>query len=340
MRPVYPARSRTPSLITGVDGGVPEGMDDLNQNAQVDTSQIEDQRGSGGGGGGLGGMIPIGGGGGRGGLIGLIVTVILVLIGGGFGASQIFGGGGGGGQTGNGNLNKECSSANPNRFQNLDCRNALYVNSIQNFWQTELPQAFGQQYQPADTVFFAQQTTTGCGAADSGMGPFYCPPDKKVYIDLTFYQELTDRFGAKGEFAQPYVLAHEYGHHVQDLVGTMDQVHRAEQRDPNRANQYSVLLELQADCYAGVWTKHATQTTSAGGQPLFKSITQQDIEQALQAAAAVGDDAIQKKVNGRVDESKFTHGSSQQRQRWFRTGFRTGNVNQASALFDLRYEEI
>jgi len=225
---------------------------DLNPDAQVDTSQIEDQRGSGGRGGGLGGMIPIGGGGGRGGLIGLVVTVVLVLLGGGFGASQLLGGGGGGGQTDNGNLNQECSSANPNRLQNLDCRNALYVNSIQNFWQGELPQAFGQQYRPADTVFFAQQTNTGCGPADSGMGPFYCPPDTKVYIDLTFYKELTDRFGAKGEFAQPYVLAHEYGHHVQDLVGTEAKMRQAQQRDPGNANRYSVALGLQADCYSGV----------------------------------------------------------------------------------------
>ena len=299
-------------------------MDDLNQNAQVDTSQIEDQRGSGGGGGGLGGMIPIGGGGGRGGLIGLIVTVILVLIGGGFGASQIFGGGGGG-QTDNGNLNKECSSANPNRFQNLDCRNALYVNSIQNFWQTELPQAFGQQYQPADTVFFAQQTTTGCGAADSGMGPFYCPPDKKVYIDLTFYRELTDRFGAKGEFAQPYVLAHEYGHHVQDLIGTEAQMRRAQQRDPGSANRFSVMLELQADCYSGVWMAHATQTRDRSGQPIFNQVTPQDVQDAINAAGAVGDDAIQKQAGRPVNQETFTHGSSQQREQWVTTGYRSGD---------------
>src|SRR5439155_16824088 len=112
-----------------------------------------------------------------------------------------------------------------------DCRNLLYINSVQAFWQTELPQAFGIQYQNANTEFFSQAVDTGCGQADSGVGPFYCPVDRHVYIDLTFYNELATRFGASGQFAQPYVLAHEYGHHVQNLVGTMDQVHRAEQRD-------------------------------------------------------------------------------------------------------------
>jgi uncharacterized protein len=174
-------------------------------------------------------------------------------------------------------------------------------------------------------VFFSQAVNTGCGQADSGVGPFYCPEDNLVYIDLTFYDELANRFGAKGEFAQPYVLAHEYGHHVQDLLGTEEQMRRAQQRDPNNANRYSVMLELQADCYSGVWTRHATETTSTGGQPLFTSITQDDVNQALNAAAAVGDDAIQKKMGGGVDESKFTHGSSQDRQRWFSQGYNTGD---------------
>ena len=167
---------------------------ELNENAQIDTGQVEDRRG---GGGGLGGQIP--GGGGRGGVIGVIATLILLLAGGGYGASQILGGGGSRGD--NTSLNQECATGNPNRLQNLDCRNALYINSIQNFWQTELPRVSNEQYQPAKTVFFSQQTSTGCGTADTGVGPFYCPQDKLVYIDLTFYQELTNQFGAKGEFA-------------------------------------------------------------------------------------------------------------------------------------------
>ena len=293
---------------------------ELNENAQIDTGQVEDRRS---GGGGLGGMIP--GGGGRGGIIGVIATLILLLAGGGYGASQILGGGSGDSGGDNTNLNQECATSNPDRLQNLDCRNALYINSIQNFWQTELPQVSGQQYQPAKTVFFSQQTSTGCGTADTGVGPFYCPQDKLVYIDLTFYQELTNQFGAKGEFAQPYVLAHEYGHHVQDLLGILAQVDRARQRDPGNANEYSVMLELQADCYAGVWAAHATQTRDQGGQPIFKQVTQQDIQDAVNAAGSVGDDAIQKKMGGGVDESKFTHGSSAQREQWFSTGFQSGD---------------
>jgi hypothetical protein len=294
----------------------------LNENADVDTSQVEDVRGSGGGGGG----IPIPSGGGR---LGLIVTVIVILgtllLGGTFGRSLLGGGGNGGQQGDNTQLAKDCGTANPDRFKRTDCRNVLYVNSIQSFWQVELPQVSGNQYQPAKTVFFSQVINTGCGQADSGVGPFYCPEDDHVYIDLTFYNELANRFGAKGEFAQPYVLAHEYGHHIQDLLGIEAQMRRAQQRDPGNANRYSVMLELQADCYAGVWTKHATETTSSGGQPLFKSVTPDDINQALDAAAAVGDDTIQKKATGRIDESKFTHGSAEQRQRWFGQGYQTGD---------------
>jgi uncharacterized protein len=294
----------------------------LNENAQIDTSQVEDRRGASGGGG-LGGMIPIGGGG-RGGIIGIIATVILLLAGGGYGASQGLGGDGNSGGD-NTNLNQECATSNPNRLQNVDCRNALYINSIQNFWQSELPQVYGDQYQPVKTVFFSQQTSTGCGTADTGVGPFYCPQDKLVYIDLAFYDELTNQFGAKGQFTQAYVLAHEYGHHAQDLIGTLPQVNRAEQRDPGNANKYSVMLELQADCYAGVWAAHATQTKDQNGQPIFTQVTQQDIQDAVNAAGSVGDDTIQKKMGGGVDESKFTHGTSAQREQWFSTGYKAGD---------------
>jgi uncharacterized protein len=289
----------------------------LNDDAQIDTSQVSDQRS--GGGGGLAGLpIPIGG---RGGIIGTIVTLIALLVGGGFGINAMTGGDSGD----NSSLQEACSTANPNRLQRTDCRNALYVNSIQDYWTDALPQTFGKPYQPAKTVFFAQAVNTGCGSADSGVGPFYCPEDNQVYIDLNFYDELANRFGAQGQFAQPYVLAHEYGHHVQDLLGTSDQVSRAQQRDPDNANEYSVRLELQADCYAGVWTKHATDTADASGRPIFTSVTQTDIQQALEAAAAVGDDAIQRKSGVNVDESKFTHGSSAQRQQWFGTGYQSGD---------------
>jgi predicted metalloprotease len=287
---------------------------ELNESAEIDTSQVEDRRGSGGG---LSGVpIPIG----RGGLIGTLVTVVLLVIGGGLVGTNMLDGSGD-----NTNLEQQCAADNPDRLRNTECRNVLFINSINDYWADALPQTFGQPYQSASTVFFAQAVNTGCGAADAGVGPFYCPPDHKAYIDLTFWNELDRRFGAEGEFAQAYVLAHEYGHHVQALLGTDAQVRRAQQRDPDNANEYSVMLELQADCYAGVWAKNATRTTDAGGQPIFRSITQADINQALDAAAAVGDDAIQRQGGGPVDESTFTHGTSAQRQQWFGRGFQTGD---------------
>jgi predicted metalloprotease len=279
---------------------------EINQNASVDASQIDDARGSGGGGG-LGGRlgsIPIPTS--KGGLIVTVIAVLLALAGGGFGINQLSGGGGDPGNS----IATGCATGTA-AHDETDCRNALYVESIQSFWKTELPDVYGKTYEPSQTEFFSGQTDTGCGAADSGVGPFYCPEDDKVYIDLSFYNELSTKFGAKGAFAQPYVLAHEYGHHVQDLLGT--------------TSDNSVDIELQADCFAGVWAKHATETKDQKGQPIFTKINDADIKEALDAAAAVGDDAIQKKMGGQVDESKFTHGSSAQRDQWFNTGYSSGD---------------
>jgi predicted metalloprotease len=298
---------------------------EINENAQVDPTQIDDRRGSGGGGfGGLssfgGGRIPIPTSKG-----GLIVTAIVVLVG-------LFGGGyagvnalNGGGDSGTGSVASDCASSNPNKDAETDCRNALYVESIQNFWQKETPQVFGKAYTKSKTEYFTNSTNTGCGPADTGVGPFYCPTDNEVYIDLSFYDELATQFGAKGEFAQAYVLAHEYGHHIQDIVGTEAAMQRAQQRDPGAANKYSVMLELQADCFAGVWAKHATSTTDTHGTPIFTSITAQDVQDALTAAGAVGDDTIQKKMGGKVDETAFTHGSSADREHWLNTGYTSGD---------------
>ncbi len=294
---------------------------ELNPNAHVDTSQVEDARGSGGGGGsGLGGL-PIGGGKG---IIGLVIGILVLLGGGGYGATQVFGGGGGSSPTDNGSISAECADSNADRTKQEDCQIALYVDSIQAFWQTELPKAYGKTYQPVKTHLFSGQTDTGCGAADAGMGPFYCPNDKLVYIDLTFYDELANRFGAKGQFAQAYVLAHEYGHHVQDLNGTMADVDRQEQRDPNNPN-ITVPLELQADCFAGVWAKYASTTKDDKGNLIFNSITDQDIQDAVNAAGSVGDDAIQKQAGQQVNPDTFTHGSSAQREQWTKTGFSSGD---------------
>lgn len=297
-------------------------MMELNENARIDTSQVEDRRGSGGGGG--GGMgIPIpGGGGGRGGLISIIVAVLVALVGGGFGLNAM-GGGDGSEPADNTSLEQKCAA--DDALKQLDCRNTLYVNSIQAWWQAAMPEHFGKPYTASDTVFFSQAVSTGCGQADSGVGPFYCPADDLVYIDLTFYRQLAEQLGASGEFAQPYVLAHEYGHHVQDLLGTEAQMRRQQQRDPDNANALSVKLELQADCYAGAWAKNATGTADEKGQKIFTSISEQDIREGLDTAAAIGDDTIQKKSGSRVDESKFTHGTSAQRQEWFGKGYQTGD---------------
>lgn len=291
---------------------------ELNENARIDTSQIDDVRSSGGRGGGIGGL-PIGGGG----LTGIIVTVLLALVGGYFGINTL-GGDSGSPQTGdNTSLAQKCSQ--PEALRQLDCRNALYINSIQDYWVEALPAAFGEPYKPAKTVYFANAVRTGCGNADSGVGPFYCPADDRVYIDLTFYQQLADQLGAPGEFAQPYVLAHEYGHHVQDLVGTEAAMRRAQERDPDQANKLSVKLELQADCYAGVWAKNATGTDDGSGQKLFKSITAQDIQEGLDTASKIGDDTLQQRSGGTINPAEFTHGTSAQRQEWFSNGFTSGS---------------
>ncbi len=293
---------------------------ELNENAQIDTSQIEDERGSGGGGGGGFGGLPIGGGG----LAGIVVSVLVALVGGYFGISNLSGGGTSQPATGNNTtISQECTQSDA--LKQLDCRNTLYVNSVQAFWAKELPTAFGDSYTPAKTVFFSNQVSTGCGPADSGTGPFYCPADKLVYIDLTFYKLLADQLGAPGEFAQPYVLAHEYGHHVQDLVGTEATVDRQRQRDPSQANALSVRLELQADCYAGVWAKGATGTTDASGQKIFKSLTADDVQQGIQTAGKIGDDTLQQRSGGTINPAEFTHGTSADRQKWFSTGYNTGD---------------
>jgi len=290
---------------------------ELNDDANIDTSQIDDVRGSGGGGGGFGGL-PIGGGG----LTGIVVTVLIALVAGYFGINRI--GGGSSTQSGdNTTLSKECSQSDA--LKQLDCRNVLYVNSIQAFWKDELPQSFDTPYKPAKTVFFSNAVRTGCGDADSGTGPFYCPSDDRVYIDLTFYKLLADQLGAPGEFAQPYVLAHEYGHHVQDLVGTEAKMRRDQERNPSQANKLSVKLELQADCYAGVWAKGATGTTDSSGQKIFKSITAQDIQEGLDTAAKIGDDTLQQRSGGTINPAEFTHGTSAQRQQWFANGYKSGS---------------
>jgi predicted metalloprotease len=188
---------------------------------------------------------------------------------------------------------------------------SFVLDDSQDVWT----QLLGPNYQRARLVLFTDAAESACGFAQSATGPFYCPADQRVYIDLGFYRELQQRFGAPGDFAQAYVLAHEIGHHVQTLTGTERQVRQAQGGNPSQANALSVRMELQADCYAGVWA----HTTSRRGL-----LDGDDVEEALNAASAIGDDRIQRMGSGRVAPERFTHGSSAQRMEWFRRGFDTG----------------
>jgi len=297
----------------------------FDDDSQLDSSQVQDTRGRGG----FRGMprrggVAIGGGAG---ILGVIVFILLQLLGGGTttsgalpGIDQI--------QGEQSNLAEECKTgADANAKE--DCRVVAVVNSLQDFWAAEF-QRRGAQYQLAPTRLFSGGAQTGCGAASSDVGPFYCPRDGTVYIDLSFYRELQSRFGAQGgPFAQAYVLAHEYGHHVQNLSGTMDQVNTRETGPQSDA----VRLELQADCYAGLWANHATTEPGPdGGDPLVERITEQDIADGLDAAAAIGDDRIQERFQGTVTPETWTHGSSAQRQKWFETGYRTGDLAQCNTF--------
>jgi hypothetical protein len=190
------------------------------------------------------------------------------------------------------------------------------LDDAQQAWAQILPKTYGTSYREAKLVLFRDATPTGCGAGQSAMGPFYCPLDEKVYIDLGFYDELQRRLGASGDFAQAYVIAHELGHHVQHLLGTDEQVRRAQGSDPAAANQYSVRLELQADCFAGVWGRSTAQSGH---------LSEGDLEEGMNAAAAVGDDRILQKAGRRVNVESFTHGSSAQRVSWFKKGYDSGD---------------
>ena len=200
---------------------------------------------------------------------------------------------------------------------------SFVLDDVQHTWEKLLPAQTGVNYHHAKLVLFRDATQSGCGVAQSATGPFYCPADERVYIDLGFYDELKSRFGAPGEFAQAYVLAHEIGHHVQKLLGIEGKVTRLRQRDPEASNPLSVRLELQADCFAGIWGNSTEQR---------KIIDESDINAGLRAAAAVGDDRLQRMAGRMVSPESFTHGSSAQRVSWFRRGLEAGHVSDCNTF--------
>jgi uncharacterized protein len=274
-----------------------------------DVEDRRDESGGGGGGGfGFGGMhIGIGG---------LVILFILSLV-----FKQNFFALLGGGGAAPGGTSTSVSRPNPALDETekpLVQFVTFVLNDTQKTWDETLPQQAGVPYRHAKLVLFRDSTYSGCGGAQAATGPFYCPADEKVYIDLGFYDELKQRFGAPGEFAQAYVLAHEIGHHVQKIIGVESKVRQLQSSNPSQEKPLSVDLELQADCFAGVWA-HSTQQRGL--------LDPGDVESALHAAAAVGDDHIQQMTRGRVQPETFTHGSSQQRMEWFNKGLNSGSIS-------------
>ena len=286
----------------------------FNERRRLDTSQVDDRRGRR-----RATTMAVGGGG-----IGIVVLLVAMLLG--VNPADLQGIVGGvdtqssapaiQGDEDIASLAEVCQTgADANERQ--DCRVVGYVNSIQAYWTEEFAR-HGSEYQPATTVLYSGSTDAACGAASAAMGPFYCPADHSVYIDLAFFGELQSRFGAKGgRFAEAYVLAHEYGHHVQNLTGVLNQLANSGATGPRSV---AVQVELQADCLAGVWAHHATSTG------YISEITEEDVIQSLDAAANVGDDQIQKETTGRVSPETWTHGSSEQRQNALITGMKTGDI--------------
>ncbi|MFE1954816.1 MULTISPECIES: KPN_02809 family neutral zinc metallopeptidase [Streptomyces] len=292
----------------------------FDDDARLDTSEVQDVRGS---------RIPGGKATVGGGFAGLIALLLGLFFGTNeFGLSSDGSGTPATSVSSAAQVEQHCRTGEDANTQQ-DCRTVAVVNSLQDYWTGEFQRRQGR-YSPASTVLFTNQVSTACGRASSAVGPFYCPGDRKVYLDLGFFEELRSKFGASGgPFAQAYVVAHEYGHHVQNLMGTLQRA----QDGRTGQNSNAVKVELQADCYAGVWARHATRTPDEStGRPLITSLTDADIRDGLDAAAAVGDDRIQEKFQGRVTPESWTHGSSQQRRQWFYQGYESGDMAQCNTF--------
>jgi len=279
--------------------------------SRVDVRGLDDRRGIGGGG------IAIGGGAG---IVGLILVVLFNLLGGQGGLPLSPGDGGTSQGESTREIEQRCNTPGAVN-QYTDCRLIKVYDIADDVWRDEFARR-GVPYESPRLAFFQQGVQTGCGQASSQVGPFYCPPDEEIYIDLGFLEQLQEEFGAEGAFAQAYILAHEFGHHLQTLLGTERRVRAGQQQNPDLTNQYSIALELQADCYAGVWATLADRRSENGIR-----LTQENIAEAVNAAQAVGDDRIQAKTQGRIDPESWTHGSAQQRRDWFLTGFQSASLD-------------
>lgn len=275
----------------------------FNPDARLDPDQVSDVRGRSGG----GRTLAFGGGG-----LGLVIAIAYLLLGG--DPAALIQPAPGGAAEPNASILAECKTG-ADANARPDCRIVGFVNSVQAYWSEEYKSA-GETYRPAETFLYSDAVTTGCGAASSAVGPFYCPPDESIYIDLGFFDDLQTRFGAEGgPLAEAYVVAHEYGHHIQNIEGNL------KPGGDTGAESHAVRTELQADCFAGVWVHHAASTG------FLQPPTDAQIGQALSAAAAVGDDRIQESTQGQVNPEAWTHGSAEQRQNWFTTGFKSGEPN-------------